>query len=88
MRQNRGLPVLGKEEMDGIIAQEKKMRASRGAPKIRAAEIQFACVEHMAAGLAAFYEDGLIVLLCPVCKKVKGQIEVADNARVWMEYVN
>lgn len=85
MRRNTRVPAVGKMQLDELITQEQEARASRGESPPRAAEVQFACTAHLESGLRVYYEDGLIVMICRACDTIKGQVEVAEQGRVWIE---
>lgn len=73
-------PVLGSDDLDAMLREQKELARDEG-ESFRSAEIQFACVKHLEAGMRATYEDGLIGLTCMVCGTLKGQFEIAAKGR-------
>ena len=88
MRASFGFPVMGVKEMDEM-RDEAAGQSRRNGDIFSLVEIKFGCTDHPDAGMDVFYEDGLIVLLCQTCGVNKGQIEIAEEGRIWpMEYTN
>lgn len=89
MRVIIGYPVLGIQDLEEVLDAAGQASAARGEIGFSKAEIEFGCANHPGDGLDVYYEDGILVMLCRTCGHNKGQIEVAQEGRIWpMEYKN
>ena len=86
---NDEVDVLGKEDIEKMLRQAKKKFGDKVEHQDGVPVIQFGCQHHAEDGVKAFYENGVIILVCMICDRVKSQIEIAEKSReTGMEYNN
>jgi hypothetical protein len=82
------VPVFGTDQLDDMIEGQKRVAELKG-EEVSVTEIMFGCGDHLDYGLNVYYEDKMILMVCPKCEQVKGQVEVSRNGRIIpMEYKN
>lgn len=74
-------PVFGRDEFEDNLRMVTEAAIMQGDD--RPIEVRVLCANHPDKGLFVIYEDGLLVLGCSQCRKLVGQVEVAERGRDW-----